>query len=172
MLHRWQVIGSSLRSLVELAFRVPSAEVAWWGRLSVHAELLVSPNSTDNEAAKLCDRFSVSPHNLANRSKALALTLFKVRFTDFLVNKSFFTKCIWLAGAENNSAMAWQRKRPTWSVRHQYKTRLVKVKWGQGTQSVRESRNSLGAKVRLIQAGHGRRNDFFQRGANCWFFQT
>ena len=54
---------------------------------------------------------------LTNRSKVLALTLFEVRFTDFLVHKSLFTWGFWLAAAENTSTIARQQNNNAWNAR-------------------------------------------------------
>jgi len=59
---------------------------------------------------------------LPSRSKALAITLFKVRFTDYPVHKSFFTGCIWPAAAEEAATLRQSHgnRRKTWSATVQH----------------------------------------------------
>jgi len=73
--------------------------------LSLHAEMLVFPNAT-NETALLYEYCSYSRPKLPDilscqaEARRLALTSLIVRFTDFLMHKSLFTKGFWLAAAE------------------------------------------------------------------------
>ena len=68
--------------------------------------MLVSPNATNEAAWSLYEYWSNSrlklPDILSCQTEArrLALTTLIVRFTDFLVHKSLFTKGFWLAAAE------------------------------------------------------------------------
>jgi len=65
------------------------------GMLSVHAEMLVSPNATNEAAYSLYEYCSNSRLKLPDissceaKARRLALTSLIVRFTDFLVHKSF-----------------------------------------------------------------------------------
>ena len=74
--------------------------------LSLHAAMLVSPNATNEAAQSLYEYWFNSqlklPEILSCQAEArrLALTTLIVRFRDFLVHKSLFTKGFWLAAAE------------------------------------------------------------------------
>ena len=94
---------------------MPSVAVACEEWLSLHAEMLVSPNATNEAASSLYEYWFSSrlklPDTLSCQAEArrLALTTLIVRFTDFLVHQSLFTKGFGLAVAE--IASRWRDSR-------------------------------------------------------------
>ena len=75
-----------------------------WGMLSLHVELLISPNATNSKAAwwlyEYCSKSRLKLPNILSceaEARRLALATLQFVFAYFLVHNSLFTKSFWLA---------------------------------------------------------------------------